>query len=114
MSKVYIKSIPFLPYSINMSDMEYSNGNAFDVGDEDNAVVTMFSALRADSFLLQILKELDDRQKIILMFLVLREAGYNLNHADCAKVLRITRERYMVLVKEVRIRAGKILQMNPK
>jgi len=54
---------------------------------------------------------MDDRQKIILLYQVLREAGYNLNHADCAKTLSITRERYMVLLKDVKKRAGKILQM---
>ena len=91
--------------------MPKPDGSEFDAGDGEKVVDEMYSAMQADSLLLNLLKGMNDRQKIILMYQLLREAGYNLNHADCAKTLSITRERYMVLVKEVKKRAAKILQM---
>lgn len=97
--------------SRNFSEMERPDGTPFDVGDGGQAVEAMNSSMQADLALLTLLKGMNDRQKIILMYQVLRESGFNLNHADCAKTLSITRERYMVLLKEVRKRAGKILQM---
>lgn len=111
MSKRYIRSLIFLPTSKNFSELRQPDGNEFDAGDNGDQVEKMFSNMRADGFLLMLLPKMDDRQKIILLYQVLREAGYNLNHADCAKTLGITRERYMVLLKEVKKRAGKILQM---
>ena len=111
MSRRYLRSIPFLPYAVTFTDMERPDGTQFDVGDKNEAVDAMESSLRADAALLHLLRRMNDREKIILMFQVLREAGYNLNHADCAKTLTLTRERYMVLVKGVRKKAGKILQM---
>ncbi len=91
--------------------MSLPDGTEFDAGDGEQAVDSMYSAMHADSLLLNLLKGMNDRQKIIIMYQLLREAGYNLNHADCASTLSITRERYMVLVKEVKTRAAKILQM---
>lgn len=111
MAKSYLRRLPFLPYAQDFSELRQPDGQDFDAGDEGEAVDSMVSSLQADAFLLVLLKSMNDRQKIILMYQVMREAGYNLNHADCAKTLSITRERYMVLLKEVKKRAGKILQM---
>lgn len=110
-TKTYIRSVFILPTSQNFSEMVRPSGEEFDAGDEQEAVDAMYSSIQADSFLLSLLKGMNDRQKIILMYQLLRESGYNLNHADCATTLSITRERYMVLLKEVKKRAGKILQM---
>lgn len=96
--------------SKNFSEFDHGDGHPFDFGDNNKAVEEMESQVQADLSLLILLKKMDDRQKIILMFQFLREAGHNFNHADCATVIGITRERYMVLLKEVKKRAVKILQ----
>lgn len=111
MSKRYLRQLMFIPYSQNFSEMQQKDGTEFDAGDDGAGMDAMYSSLQADAALLVLLKGMNDRQKIILMYQVMREAGYNLNHADCAKTLCITRERYMVLLKEVKRRASKILQM---
>lgn len=82
----------------------------FDIGDSEKAVDDMVSAMQADAYLLTLLSNFNDRQKIILMYQILRESGYNLNHEDCAKTLSLTREHYMSLLKEVRRKAQKIIQ----
>lgn len=81
-----------------------------DFSDRGKAEEEMLSVCNADSMLLKILTSMDDRDKIIFMYLLLREAGYDITHADCAKTLSLSRERYMVLVKIVKYKAGKLLQ----
>ena len=111
MTKTYLRSIFLIPTSKNFSELESPNGKQFDAGDNGESTDAMYSFIQADAILLTLLLSMDDRQKTILLYQVFREAGYNLNHADCAKTLSITRERYMVLLKDVKKRAGKILQM---
>lgn len=111
MAKTYLRTLAFLAQSVNFSELEFPGGEGFDVGDENKGEDAMFSTVQADAFLMTLLQGFNDRQKIILMYQLLREAGYNLNHADCAKTLNITRERYMVLLKDVKKRAAKILQI---
>lgn len=106
-----MKTLIFLAQSHNFSDMEYPDGKPFDAGDEGEAQEAMLGNMQADAYLLHLLLKMSDRQKIILMYQLLREAGYNLNHADCAQTLGITRERYMTLLKDVKKRAAKILQI---
>lgn len=111
MAKSYNKTLIFLAQSYNFSDMDYLDGNQFDAGDEGKAQEQILGNMQADAYLLGLLLKMSDRHKIILMYQLLREAGYNLNHSDCAKTLGITRERYMTLLKEVKQRAAKILQI---
>lgn len=106
--------LPFIPVSHNFSDMKHPDGTEFDAGDEGQEQDQIISQMQADAFLLKLLQSFNDRQKIILMYQLLREAGYNLNHEDCAQTISITRERYMVLLKDVKKRAAKILQMSAR
>lgn len=114
MAKTYLRTLAYLATSNHFTEMDYPDGEPFDAGDEGNSQDKMISIVQADILLLNLLKGMDNRQKIILMYQVLRESGYNLNHADCARTLSITRERYMVLLKDIKKRAAKILQSNFK
>lgn len=109
--KTYLKTLLYLAQSVNFSEMDYPDGEPFDAGDDSHAQDQMLGFMQADAHLLMLLKGMNDRQKIILMYQLLREAGYNLNHSDCAVTLGITRERYMVLLKDVKKRSAKILQI---
>lgn len=119
MNQVKYKPITFIPTSKNISEFpEFKNDNGeietFDIGDESKAVDQVDSNLQADALLLQLLSNMDDRSKIILLYQVLREAGYNLNHDDCAKTLSLSREHYMSLVKVVKNKSVKIIQTSYK
>jgi hypothetical protein len=111
MAKTYLRTLLYLAQSTNFSELRQPGGEDFDVGDEGEQESEMLATMQADAHLLSLLQGFNDRQKIILMYQLLREAGYNLNHSDCAKTLSITRERYMVLLKDVKKRAAKILQI---
>jgi hypothetical protein len=114
LSKINYKTL-LVPTSKNFSELEIEffteeNEEGFNPGDDGRAEADMFSTLQADALLLGLLYRFTDRQKIILLYQILRESGYNLNHEDCAKTLSITREHYMVLLSDVKKRARKIIQ----
>lgn len=116
MAKTYIKTlrqIMMVASSQNFSDMELPDGEPFDAGDEGEAAEGMVSQIQADMFLLSLLQKMNDREKIILMYQILRESGYNLNHEDCARTLNISRKTYMLALKGVKKRAAKILNIFP-
>lgn len=113
MPKINYKAILMVAESKNFSELETIDEDGekgFDVGDNGKAAEQMVSDVHADALLLDMLFRMNDREKIILMYQILRESGYNLNHGDCAKTLSLTREHYMYLLKEVKQKAGKVLQ----
>lgn len=124
MSKVKLKTIlniPIIPTSVNFSVMNSAYGfnedgerEEFDAGDDGRAENKIFSDIQAGNLLLDILFKMNDRQKIIFMYQLLREAGYGITHQDCAKTLSLTREHYIFLVGGVKKKAQKILQANEK
>jgi hypothetical protein len=102
-----------IPESKNFSELAQVNEDGekeFEAGDGSQASERMVSDLHADAILVDMLFRMNDREKIILMYQILRESGYNLNHGDCAKTLSLTREHYMYLLKEVKLKAAKVLQ----
>lgn len=113
--KINYKPIILIPTSKNISEFptftnDSGEAEPFDVGDEEKSARQVESNLQADALLLQLLGEMDSQDKIILLYQVLREAGYNLNHGDCAKTLSYSLAHYMSLVKEVKRKAIKIIQ----
>lgn len=83
----------------------------FDIGDQNNASDEMLNNVQAELLLLNLLRKFTDRDKVIVLFQVVRDMGYHLTHEDCATTIGITRERYMVLLKSVKKRTAKILQI---
>lgn len=115
MSLKEFKRIVILAESKNFSDLHTVNEEGrveFDVGDGGIQSESMYQQLEADFLLLDILAKLNDRQKVILLYQVLRQAGFNFNHEDCAKTLSLSREQYMFNVRQVKDRSAKILNGN--
>jgi len=98
--------IPTMPESKNFS--EYSDDGEFDRSDDGNEEDSFYSKVNAESILLQILSTLNDKQKIVLLYQVVRELGYDLTHEECARTLSMGRVNYMMFLREVRKRAKKV------
>lgn len=106
------KPLVFIPEAKLFGELRSVNDHGeitdFDVNDGGSECENLDSKLQADSILLSFLMGFNDRQKIVLLYQVLREAGYNLNHNDCAKTLSLSRENYMASLREVRNRSLKV------
>ena len=86
----------------------------FDVSDDGEGSNAIWNGADAEIILLDLLSKFNDKQKIILLYQVLRECGYKIRHEDCAKSLSLSREWYMTLLKEVMQKARKALQSSSK
>lgn len=89
---------------------EYDSEEEFEKGDDGQYEESIYAQLCADQTILSILSFLNDRQKIVFMFQLLREAGYGLTHEDCAKTLSMQRVNYMFSLKRVRQKVAKIIK----
>jgi len=116
------RPIMFIPQSKNFSEFntgvpEENNEDKpleYEASDGGAQAQQMLSNLQADTLLLELLSNLDDREKIIFLYQVLREAGYNLQHEECARTLSISRGGYIIKIKKVKAKCLKILQANLK
>lgn len=112
-----MRSIKYIPESTNFSvytknTPEENNDDdlPFETSDGGTQVEEELSKLNGDQLLINLLTGLDNRDKIVLLYQVLREAGYTLEHEDCAKTLSLSRSGYVILVKNVKRKCMKILK----
>jgi DNA-directed RNA polymerase specialized sigma subunit len=101
--------LAFIPTAYSFSDFTSEDGDPFDTGTNDHED-KMYAEINENLFVINVLTKLNDRHKIVFMFLLLRELGYNLTHEECAKTMSISRQAYMKLVKTIRMKTDKILQ----
>lgn len=99
----------FLPMAYPFSDFDLED-KPEQFGDNNQAETKMYSNITANVSVIKILSNLEDQHKIVFMFLLLRESGFNLTHEECARILSISRQSYMKLAKNVKIKAGKLIQ----
>jgi DNA-directed RNA polymerase specialized sigma subunit len=101
------KSLNFIPRSYNFSEV-FPNGidsddeNQFDIGDMGEEVEQKYEQMALEKMVIEILHNLDDREKIIFLLQILRDDGYNLDHDSCASILHIQRQWYMTTLSKVR------------
>jgi hypothetical protein len=109
------KSVNYIPNAYAFSEVYELNqvdDPEFDISDLGKEVDDLYDKLTLEELVLEILHNLNDREKVIFMFQLLRGDGYNLDHHSCAKTLHIERQWYMVNLSRVRKKVGLILQAN--
>lgn len=107
MKKTFLRTTLIIGKSKNFS--EYTDGQ-FDVNDDGKQEERMYSDTNADMILVDLLGKLNDREKIVFLYELLRQSGYGLNGEECAKTLSMSRQWYSKLLKDVRKKAQKTLQ----
>ncbi len=98
----------FVPTSINFSELEIKaieNGIAFNPGDDNLEVKRLENKMEYEEMVAQILFNLETREKLIFVFQLLRDGGYQIDHASFAKSLKISRRQYMRVLSVVRAKA---------
>ena len=104
-----MRRIVFIPRAYPLSDFDHEDGNAAEFSDNSHEL-KMYSDVNVDMHVLNLLSQLKDRHKIVLMYLLLRDNGFNFTHGECAKTMSLSRQAYMNLVKVVRTKGKKIMK----
>lgn len=95
----------YIPSTLTFSELEsvYENqSREFDVSDNGQEVDESLQKLYGIKMLLDILYNLEEREKIIYLYQVLREFGYEVDHGTLAKTMGIHRVIYMNNLKIIR------------
>lgn len=89
---------------------DYDSPIPFDEGDGNSQSDQMFFKANAESTLLTILDNLDDREKIILLYQIMKYFGYDMTQERLAKTLNFSRISYIDLWKKVKTKCEKIVK----
>jgi len=90
------------------------DGQEFDIGDEGSMEDETYKKIQYEELILSILNSLDDREKEIFMYQILRSDGYRVDHEACARTLHITRGWYMIYLRRVKQKAAMIVKEHKK
>jgi DNA-directed RNA polymerase specialized sigma24 family protein len=89
-------------------------GSPYTVSDGGEAEEGMYDKFEEEELILQVLYNLDEREKLIFCYQLLRDNGYQIKHSAFAKTIGINRQRYMVWLKRVRDKTKAIIQKETK
>lgn len=102
----------FIPITINFTDLEKELEEAkmdYSPSDEGLEVERLENNIQYEEMVTQIFCNLEDRERLIFAFQLLRESGYQIDHSSFAKVLGVSRVHYMRLLRKVRLKASLFL-----
>lgn len=102
----------FVPVSINFSELEKDVADGtleYDPGDNSLETKRLEENLQYEEMVVQILINLEPREKMIFLFQLLRDGGYQIDHGSFAKVVDLSRRQYMRVLSDVRFKAGMIV-----
>jgi hypothetical protein len=97
-----------VPISINFSvlEQEYEeNSAAFEAGDEGFESRRLEENMMYEEMIVQILCNMEMREKLVFLYQLLRDEGYQIDHAAFAKTVGLSRRQYMRVLEEVRLKS---------
>jgi hypothetical protein len=105
-------ALNFIPKAYSFSDIESrldDDGKTFDVGDNGMEVDKIFKKLEYENLILQVLFNLNNTEKIIFLYVMLRDYGLQIDHASFAKTMGIKRVNYMYILGKMKKKVLKIV-----
>lgn len=106
--KLYRGISSYTPSAINFSELEEMATNDYgfsaeegmsDNGELANQIVV---DLEYEEMIADLIANMDEKERVIFMYQLLRDGGYKLDHGVCAKSIGINRQWYMTILKGVR------------
>ena len=102
----------YIPQTFNFSDIPHDHGNdnrfdeleGFDPGDEGDQLLSVEESVDFEKMVLQVLFNLNQREKIIFLYQMLRDNGFQIDHGSFAQTLSISRVEYMNILKNVKLK----------
>lgn len=107
--KIYRGIGDFVPTTVNFSKLEKEfedGGIDFDPSDDGIEVKRLEDNIEYEEMIVQILCNLEGREKLIFIFQLLRDGGYQIDHGAFAKVVNLSRRQYMRVLEDVRLKSA--------
>ena len=107
--KIYKGLGNMVPLSVNFSQLEkeLEEGEiAYEPSDEGLESKRLEESLEFEEMVVQILCNLEDREKLVFIFQLLRDGGYQIDHGSFAKVVKLSRRQYMRVLDDVRLKSA--------
>jgi len=98
----------FIPISVNFSELErsFSDDNTkFDPSDNCFNSKRIEDNMEYEEMIIQILYNLEERDKLVFVFQLLRDNGFKIDHGSFAKALKLSRRQYMRILKDLRLKS---------
>lgn len=121
-TKINIGITHFIPKTINFSeldrmvkakkqDYESETGNHLEYNLEDKSlgIEKVEEDINLEKLVIQILYSLEGDEKIVFLFQLLRDYGYQIDHGSFARSIGIPRSRYVNILSNVRLKTYLIL-----
>ena len=99
----------FVPVSVNFSQLEKElDDSEIDYHPSDGGleIERIENNMQYEELVVQIFCNLEPREKLIFAFQLLRDGGYQIDHASFAKVVNLSRSQYMRILDVVRVKSS--------
>ncbi len=109
-TKVNSGMLQFIPKPINFSELEKMEDGRdgemkfTEFGDEGLGMEKVEQDIHFEELVVQMLYVLDGNERIIFLYQLLRDYGYQIDHTSFAKTLHLKRSRYMDILSMVRLK----------
>lgn len=98
-----------IPMSINFSQLEKQfkeNETEYEPSDNGLERKRLEDNLQYEEMVFQILCNLEEREKLVFIFQLLRDGGYQIDHGSFAKIVNLSRRQYMRILDDVRLKSA--------
>lgn len=97
-----------IPVTVNFSQLEQEfdeNSRTFEPSDDGLEQERLNNNIQYEELVIHILANLDPREKLVFMYQLLRDGGYQIDHGAFAKTLNVSRRQYMRVLETVRTKS---------
>lgn len=105
----------FVPISMNFSELEEKYSHPGEMGGEPESHYNpsddgleqkrLEDSIEYEEMIVQILCNLELREKLVFIFQLLRDGGYQIDHGAFAKTIHLSRRQYMRILDDVRMKS---------
>ncbi len=94
----------FIPKVVNFSELEdqLEDQPLYNPGDDSAEQERIMNGVMYEELIVNILCNLEPREQIVFVFQLLRDAGYQIDHAAFAKTQHLSRRQFMRILEGVR------------
>lgn len=113
--RTFYPKLKFIPQTSNFSELDKNQDEQddlqFDPMDQVQQVRNETEdKLDYEILIMQVMNNLNDREKIVFLFQLMRDDGYRIDHYSCSKVIHVTLRTYMNFLKRVRLKTAVIFK----